>query len=114
MTDQDNNMDSAPQRDANTGSATLAAPTKTPKRGKPKQLPLYKVLLHNDDVNVFEHVIMSIVKITSLSLHDAELRTLEANNSGVALLLVTHRERAELYEEQFRSCNLIVTIEPDA
>lgn len=114
MTDQDNNIQNAEQRDANTGSATLAAPIKKPQRGKPKQLPPYKVLLHNDDVNVFEHVIMSIVKITTLSLHDAEVRTLEADKTGVALLLVTHRERAELYEEQFRSCNLIVTIEPDA
>jgi hypothetical protein len=26
---------------------------------------------------------------------------------------VTHKERAELYVEQFQSCSLTVTIEPD-
>jgi ATP-dependent Clp protease adaptor protein ClpS len=32
--------------------------------------------------------------------------------SGVALVLVTHKERAELYVEQFASKRLTVTIEP--
>jgi ATP-dependent Clp protease adapter protein ClpS len=71
------------------------------------------VLLHNDDVNTFEHVIVSIVKLTALSSQEAILRTLEAHEAGVALLLVTHRERAELYQEQFASLSLSVTIEPD-
>lgn len=101
--------------DESAGSAaTLDAPKKSPQRGKPQQLPPYKVLLHNDDVNDVQHVMLSLVKITSLSLHDAELKMLEAHHTGVSLILVTHRERAELYEEQFRSCNLTVTIEPDA
>ena len=33
--------------------------------------------------------------------------------SGCAVLLVCHKERAELYQEQFHSCSLTVTIEPD-
>ena len=41
-----------------------------------------------------------------------ELRTVEANQSGLSLLLVTHKERAELYQEQFQSKGLTVTIEP--
>ena len=32
--------------------------------------------------------------------------------TGVALLLTTHKERAELYQEQFQSKGLTVTIEP--
>ena len=43
---------------------------------------------------------------------DAVLRTHECHETGVALLLVTHKERAELYREQFQSKNLTVTIEP--
>jgi ATP-dependent Clp protease adapter protein ClpS len=39
-------------------------------------------------------------------------RTVEADKTGVALLLVTHKERAELYQEQFQSKGLTVTIEP--
>ena len=36
----------------------------------------------------------------------------EAHETGIALLLVTHKERAELYQEQFQSKGLTVTIEP--
>lgn len=114
MSDEQQSAQQAPQNDVDSGSAVVAAPRKEPGRCKPGQLPPYKVLLHNDDINDIEHVVLSIVKITTLSLRDAERRMLEAHRSGVSLLLVTHRERAELYAEQFRSCNLTVTIEPDA
>ena len=36
----------------------------------------------------------------------------EADDTGVALILTTHKERAELYQEQFTSKGLVVTIEP--
>lgn len=104
----------APVGDEGGGTATAVAPAKktTPKKKPPKQLPPFKVLLHNDDVNTFEHVIESIVKVTTLSPREAILRTLEAHESGVALLIVTHRERAELYVEQFLTFQITVTIEP--
>jgi len=41
-------------------------------------------------------------------------RTLEAHETGSSMLLVTHKERAELYVEQFASCKLNVTCEPDS
>lgn len=81
-------------------------------KNKPKQLPPYKVLLHNDDVNSFEHVIASILKLTTLTPQEAIIRTLEAHESGLALLLTTHRERAELYIDQFASLKLTATTEP--
>ena len=92
-------------------TATVAKPR--PTRPRPKLLPPYKVLLHNDDVNDFEHVILSILKLTPLEVEQAVDRALEAHESGVALLLVTHQERAELYVEQFASVGLTVTHEPD-
>jgi ATP-dependent Clp protease adapter protein ClpS len=52
--------------------------------------------------------------LTTLSPEDAIVRTIEAHESGLALLLVTHRERAELYVEQFHSRSLTVTIEPES
>jgi ATP-dependent Clp protease adaptor protein ClpS len=81
-------------------------------RKKPKPLPPFKVLLHNDDVNSFDHVIASILKLTTLTPPEAILRTLEAHETGVALLLMTHRERAELYVDQFASLKLNATAEP--
>ena len=79
---------------------------------KVRQLPPYRVLLHNDDVNSFDHVILTILKLTSLNERDAVLRTIEAHERGLSLLLMTHRERAELYVEQFATFKLTVTCEP--
>ena len=77
-------------------------------------MPGWSVLLHNDDVNEFLFVTRSVVEFARLTVEDAMQRTVEAHESGVALLLVTHRERAELIQEQFQSRGLAVTIEPAA
>ena len=104
--------------DASTQSSSPAGPaaTKTPAREptKPKPLPPYKVLLHNDDVNAFHHVTLTICLLTPLGWEQAKQRTDEAHYKGVSLLLVTHKERAELYQEQFTSRGLTVTIEAEA
>jgi len=89
--------------------AEKPAPAKT--RGPVDALPQFKVLLHNDAVNTVEHVVDSIMELTPLDHGRAVEVTLEANNAGVALVLVTHKERAELYRDQFQSKKLTVTIE---
>ena len=95
-------------------AAATTAPVKepAPPERKPRHLPPYRVLLHNDEVNTFEHVIRSVRRLTPLSEDDAVVRAIEAHESGVALLLVTHCERAELYAEQFASLSITVTVEP--
>ncbi len=75
--------------------------------------PQYKVILHNDDVNDMLYVVDTIFRLTPLSAEQAYNKMLEAHKTGLAVLLVCHKERAELYQEQFRSCGLTVTIEPD-
>lgn len=84
-----------------------------PDKAETRPLPPYKVLLHNDDRNTFEHVIETILMLTPLRQADAITRTNEAHEKGMSLLLVTHKERAELYAEQFASRQLTVTIEAD-
>lgn len=93
------------------GTATTVAPATT--KPHPGILPPYKVLLHNDDVNDMLRVVEIVCELTPLSMDEAVERTLEAHRTGVALLLVTHKERAELYCEQFATYTLTVTIEPD-
>lgn len=83
-----------------------------PAQGKPRHLPQYKVILHNDDENDMLHVVESILMLTPLKKEEAIERMWEAHSTGCALLLVIHRELAELYVEQFESRNLTVTIEP--
>ncbi len=113
----DSQLNAAVVVDTNgTYPAVAVAPAKrpTPTRREPRQLPPYKVLLHNDDVNTFEHVIGSILKVIAVDPKIAVLKALEAHETGLSLLLVTHKERAELYAEQFNTFQLTVTIEPDA
>ncbi len=93
-------------------TATMLPPAKKPVRTPPKELPQYKVLLHNDKVNSFEHVVRSIVQLTTITPDQALQNTIEAHTHGLSLLFITHRERAELYHEQFMSLSLSVTIEP--
>ncbi len=83
-----------------------------PKKKPPSILPPWKVLLHNDDKNTRDHVVRTIVQLTPLKEQEAVVRMSEADRTGVALLLTTHKERAELYQEQFESKSLTVTIEP--
>jgi ATP-dependent Clp protease adaptor protein ClpS len=101
--------------DANTSNVPLSTSTQ-PETDNPKTrpLPMWKVLLHNDDVNSYEYVTATIFQLTPLNWSDAKLRTEEADKAGVALLLTTHQERAELYQDQFTSKGLSVTIEPTA
>ena len=61
-----------------------------------------------------EDVVKTIRQIASLSLEESVQRMLEAHRTGVALLLTTHREHAELLQEQFASKSLTVTIEPES
>lgn len=79
---------------------------------KPRHLPAYKVILHNDDHSLVENVVETIVMLTPLKQQEAVERVMEAESTGCSLVLVVHRERAELYAEQFHSRGLTVTIEP--
>jgi ATP-dependent Clp protease adapter protein ClpS len=90
------------------GTATL--PEAPPPQRKP--MPGWAVLLHNDDVNEFGFVARAVVEFARLNPNDAVSKTIEAHQEGVALLVVTHRERAELIQEQFQTRGLTVTIEP--
>jgi ATP-dependent Clp protease adaptor protein ClpS len=92
--------------------ATKTPPKEAPQKKPPQLLPPWKVLLHNDDHNDIEYVIVTVMALAALNQEDAVQRTIEAHETGVALLLTTHKERAELYRDQFGSKGLTVTIEP--
>jgi ATP-dependent Clp protease adapter protein ClpS len=92
---------------------TRSKPKHAPHQKPPQPLPPWKVLLHNDDKNEAFFVVATIMELTTLNEEDATQRMTEAHKTGASLLLVTHKERAELYKEQFTSKGLTVTIEPD-
>ena len=65
-------------------------------------------------MNDVVYVVETIMALTTLRRPEATTRMLEAHNRGLTLLLHTHREHAELLEEQFQSKHLTVTIEAGA
>ena len=104
-------------KDPSGGAAVATPKPKKQSKSKPKKrppglMPQWKVLLHNDDKNDMLYVVVTIVELTPLEKEEAILRMKEADKTGVALLLTTHKERAELYKDQFESKGLTVTIEP--
>ena len=106
-----------PQRDSvatpPSGTKPARAVKVKPTQPRRKLLPPFKVILHNDDVNDMVHVVQTICKLTTLAAGEAMRHMQEAHATGSAVLLITHRERAELYVDQFTSCGLTVTAEPD-
>lgn len=94
-------------------SATTSepAPTCEPAPKTTKQLPPWKLILHNDDVNTAEYVVNKVQEITKLDEEVAVQKVLEADKEGLALLLTTHKEKAELLVEMFESCKIDVTME---
>ena len=104
--------DEAQQSD--TAVKTKPKPKRSPKPAPPKvdKLPPYNVLLHNDDRNDMLFVVQAILALTPLKQFEAVRRMFEAHHRGKTLLLTTHKERAELYRDQFKSKGLTVSIEP--
>ncbi len=87
-------------------------PTRRTSRLKPGLLPPWKVVLHNDQLNGMQDVVIIIKRLTPLTNQAAVRRMIEAHTRGRAMLLTTHRERAELYKYQFARRGLTVTIAP--
>ncbi|MBW4697818.1 MAG: ATP-dependent Clp protease adapter ClpS [Aphanocapsa lilacina HA4352-LM1] len=79
-----------------------------------KPMPLYKVLLHNDDHTPMNYVIEVLMKtIPKMQPSKACKIMLEAHNSGVAVVIVCALEHAEFYSESLNRHNLTSTYEPD-
>lgn len=80
---------------------------------KPKSLPLYRVLLHNDEVNATAHVVAVLRQVFGFTAYMAEEVTLKAHTTGLALCAVEPIEHAEFHCEQMISAGLTSTIEPE-
>jgi len=93
-------------------------------KNKPKVLPPYAVILHNDDVNGFDHVISVLRKVFHYGRIKAARLTLEAHLKGRSIVWSGQLEHAELKADQIRACGpdpvmkargattLKVTVEP--
>ncbi len=107
-------MSTSPE--SNTDKPLKGAPESRPVPGAPRPpsntLPQFRVVLHNDDFNEMRYVVRTIIELTRLDSSRAQDIMRTAHERGSAVVLVTHKERAELFRDQFAGKRLRVTIEP--
>ncbi len=89
-------------------------------RPETRRVPMYRVLIHNDDVTPMDFVVDILVKIFSLGGWRAARVMWEAHRTGVAHVATEPLERAEFHVDQARSLSrgrgwpLTFSIEPEA
>ena len=83
----------------------------TTREHRTTHIPLFKVLLHNDDRNNMDHVVKSLMRVFGFGLTECERIMLEAHRNGIALCAIEPFEQAELHRDQLESFSLIATIE---
>ncbi len=77
-----------------------------------RHLPRYKVVLLQGGFDDLMFVVRCVMELMRYPRAEATHKMWEAHHSGRSVLLVTFKERAELYVEQFASKGLNVVIEP--
>lgn len=79
---------------------------------RPGPLPRYRVMLHYATGMGLLFIVHVLRELTRYGEAEAMSRMWEAYHHGNALILTTHLERAELYQEQFLERGLLTSIEP--
>jgi len=85
----------------------------TAREHRSAHIPLFKVLLHNDDRNGMDHVVKSLMRVFGFGLMECERIMLEAHRNGIALCAIEPFEQAELHRDRLGSFSLIATLEPE-
>ena len=75
-------------------------------------LPRYQVVLHGDGAQDLMFVVRSVMELTRFPRAEATYKMWQAHHCGRSVILITYRDRAELYAEQFADKGLTVTVEP--
>lgn len=71
---------------------------------EPKQQPPHAVVLHNDERNGMDHVVLVLHKVFGYGEAKAVTLMLEAHTTGRAVIWSGMKEHAELKAEQVQSC----------
>jgi ATP-dependent Clp protease adaptor protein ClpS len=73
---------------------------------------LWAVIVWNDDVNTFAHVIKALVEILNHSLARAEQLTNKIHNTGKAVVAFRPKEEATAIVQRFHARAIQATMEP--
>lgn len=91
-------------------------PPTSPRPDSPRSRPLppYRVLLVHEAGQQLMLIVRAVMAVTRLCREEATHKMWESYHRGQSQLLVTHKERAELYIDQFADHGVTVAIEPVA
>jgi ATP-dependent Clp protease adapter protein ClpS len=87
-------------------------PIRPPDSPPRRQLPMYRVVLHQDACLDLMFVVRTVMELTRFCRAEATHKMWQAHHCGRSVLLLSHRERAELYAEQLAARGLTVSVEP--
>ncbi len=87
-------------------------PDPLPDTPRSRPMPPYRVLLKHSTGQELMGVVRAVMDVTHLCREEATHKMWESYHRGQSQLLVTHKERAELYVDQFSDHGVTVTIEP--
>jgi ATP-dependent Clp protease adaptor protein ClpS len=85
-----------------------------PEPPRSRRLPPYQLVLHRSNEDDRMRTLRTIMELTRFGVQEATQKIGEAENLGRCSLLVTHKERAELFAEIFTERKLNVSVEPVA
>jgi ATP-dependent Clp protease adaptor protein ClpS len=93
------------QETSQTDASTAVAPAKPKpeKKKKPKNLPLWNVVLLNDDDHSYEYVIEMLRALFGYVEERGYQMAKEVDETGRVIVLTTHREKAELKRDQIHA-----------
>jgi len=87
-------------------------PSPRPDAARSQPMPPYRVVLRSAPQMELMGVVRAVMDVTRLCREEATHKMWESYHRGQSQLLVTHKERAELYVDQFADYGVTVTIEP--
>jgi ATP-dependent Clp protease adaptor protein ClpS len=73
---------------------------------------MWAVVVWNDDVNTFAHVIKALVEILNHSLARAQVLTNRIHNTGKAVVALRPKEEATAIVQRFHARGIQATLEP--
>ena len=91
-------------------------------KAEPKQLrkedvqnePMWRLLLHNDDVHTWDYVIYAIVStVKTITRKKAHRITTQVHTMGTATVTVTWKQQAKMYCMKMQEFGLTSSISPD-
>jgi ATP-dependent Clp protease adaptor protein ClpS len=73
--------------------------------------PLWAVIVWNDDVNTFEHVIRAMVEILAHTVDRAEQLTIKVHQEGRSIVAVRPKEEAQVAVHKFLERRIQASLE---